>query len=46
MVLDKINLLKAKYQYSVIFEIVDKPDNGGTTVIFKIPLMTEEMMEI
>jgi len=46
MVLDKINLLKAKYQYSVIFEIIDKPDNSGTTVIFKIPIMTEEMMEI
>lgn len=46
MVLDKINLLKAKYQYSVIFEIIDKPDNSGTTVIFKIPLMTEEMLEI
>lgn len=45
MVLDKINLLKAKYQYSVIFEIIDKPDNSGTTVIFKIPLMTEEMLE-
>jgi hypothetical protein len=46
MVLDKINLLKAKYQYSVIFEIIDKPDNNGTTVIFKIPLMNEEMLEI
>lgn len=46
MVLDKINLLKAKYQYSVIFEIIDKPENSGTTVIFKIPLMNEEMMEI
>ncbi len=46
MVLDKINLLKAKYQYSVIFEIIDKPDNNGTIVIFKIPLMTEEMLEI
>lgn len=45
MVLDKINLLKAKYQYSVIFEIIDKPDNSGTTVIFKIPLVTEEMLE-
>ncbi|MDF3027701.1 MAG: signal transduction histidine kinase, LytS [Fluviicola sp.] len=46
MVLDKINLLKAKYQYSVIFEIIDKPDNSGTTVIFKIPLMPDEMLEI
>ncbi len=46
MVLDKINLLKAKYQYSVIFEIIDKPDNGGTTVNFKIPLMNEKMLEI
>ncbi|MGV3610189.1 MAG: histidine kinase [Fluviicola sp.] len=46
MVLDKINLLKAKYQYSVIFEIIDKPDNTGTTVIFKIPLVNEEMLEI
>lgn len=46
MVLDKINLLKAKYQYSVIFEIIDKPDNNGTTVIFKIPMMNEEMLEI
>ncbi|WP_343637044.1 histidine kinase [Fluviicola sp.] len=46
MVLDKINLLKAKYQYSVIFEIIDKPENSGTTVIFKIPLMNEEMLEI
>lgn len=45
MVLDKINLLKAKYQYSVIFEIIDKPDNSGTTVIFKIPLVKEEMLE-
>ena len=45
MVLDKINLLKAKYQYSVIFEIIDKPDNSGTTVIFKIPLATEGMLE-
>ncbi len=46
MVLDKINLLKAKYQYSIIFEIIDKPNNSGTTVIFKIPLMNEEMLEI
>ncbi|MNU78430.1 Sensor histidine kinase YehU [compost metagenome] len=46
MVLDKINLLKAKYQYSVIFEIIDKPENSGTTVIFKIPLINEEMLEI
>lgn len=46
MVLDKINLLKAKYQYYVIFEIIDKPDNSGTTVIFRIPLATEEMLEI
>lgn len=46
MVLDKINLLKAKYHYSVIFEIIDKPENSGTTVIFKIPIATEEMMEI
>ncbi len=46
MVLDKINLLKAKYQYSVIFEIIDKPENSGTTVIFKIPLINEEMIEI
>jgi hypothetical protein len=45
MVLDKINLLKAKYQYSVIFEIIDKPDNSGTIVIFKIPLVKEEMLE-
>lgn len=45
MVLDKINLLKAKYQYYVIFEIIDKPENSGTTVIFKIPLMNEEMLE-
>ncbi|AEA42816.1 sensor histidine kinase [Fluviicola taffensis] len=45
MVLDKINLLKAKYQYSVIFEIIDKPDNSGTIVIFKIPLVLEEMLE-
>ncbi|WP_341906315.1 histidine kinase [Fluviicola taffensis] len=45
MVLDKINLLKAKYQYSVIFEIIDKPENSGTTVIFRIPLVTEEMLE-
>ncbi|MNK24803.1 Sensor histidine kinase YehU [compost metagenome] len=46
MVLDKVNLLKAKYQYYVIFEIIDKPDNSGTTVIFRIPLVTEEMLEI
>ncbi len=46
MVLDKINLLKAKYHYSVIFEIIDKPENSGTTVIFKIPLINEEMIEI
>lgn len=45
MVLDKINLLKAKYQYYVIFEIIDKPENNGTTVIFKIPLVHEEMLE-
>lgn len=45
MVLDKINLLKAKYQYSVIFEIIDKPENSGTTVIFKIPMVNEEMIE-
>jgi hypothetical protein len=45
MVLDKINLLKAKYQYSVIFEIIDKPDNSGTIVSFKIPLVNDEMLE-
>lgn len=36
---DKIELLKERYGYSINFEIIDKPNQGGTIVKFTFPLI-------